>query len=135
MVGGLKSTLLPDITTSQGTALNKMYGLTFDVELGCKISEVLCMESLDYEGNTLAQSMAIAIQKKSVALFIDKILSSPNLNRQVMLDHEDLLRRKTEYETDYGSAVNYISENVDITVNDCLECRDLIGMVKGKILA
>lgn len=135
MVGGTYTAALPNFMNSSQTTKNDMYGLTFEVELGCKVSEVLCKDQLDYEGNTLAQSIAVAIQMKSGALFVDKLLNSPELNRIVMLDREQLAKSKEEWLTTYGAMVNYIADNVDVSVNDCLECRDLIEMTKTRILA
>lgn len=135
MVGGFYASALPDFMNSSQTTKNDMYGLTFDVELGCKVGEVLCKDQLDFDGNTLAQAIAVAIQKKSAALFIDKILLSPELNRIIMLDREQLSKSRDEWLSDYDTMVNYIAENTDVRVNDCLECRDLIEMSKGKILA
>ncbi len=42
MVGGLNSAALPDFTDCGCSTNNLMYGLTFGVELRCKIGEVLC---------------------------------------------------------------------------------------------
>jgi hypothetical protein len=135
MVGGYNRATLPDFMNIIPTASNNMYGLTFEVELGCKVGEVLCKDQLDYDGNTLAQSIAVAIQMKSAALFIDKLLLSPNLNRIVMIDREQMTKSRDEWLTTYGAMVNYIAENVDIKANDCLTCKDLIVMTKAKILA
>jgi hypothetical protein len=135
MAGGFYGASLPNWLTPQATALNDMNGLTFDVELGCRVGEVFCKDGLDYDANTLAQAMALAIQNKSAALFIDKILSTTNLNYDVMVARDERLRERGEYLNTYNEMVNYIAENVDITQNDCYQCRDVYELLKVGIKA
>ena len=112
-----------------------MNGMTFQVELGCLVNEVFCKDQLDFEGNTLAQAMAVAIQHKAGALFIDKILNTTNLNRQVMLDREQQQKNKESWEQTYKDMITYITQNIEIEVNDCFECKDVIEMIQGGIFA
>jgi hypothetical protein len=133
-VGGFTSDGLPDFdSTAQGT--EHLNGLTFDVEIGCLVNEVFCKDALDYEGNTLAQAMAIAIQKLSGALFVDKILTSQNLNRSIMIDREQLAKSAEGWRATYAEMIEYIVSNIDIEANDCFECRDMIEMIKVGIFA
>ena len=134
MAGGYYGTL-PNFIDPPTTANDRTYGLTFDVELGCKVGEALCLEELDYESNTLAGAMSQAIQKKMGAMFVDKILLSQNLNREILTMREDLAGFKNEWLKGYYEMINYIAENVEVENNDCFECRDLIEMSKGRILA
>lgn len=134
-VGGWHDSVLPDFMNINTSGLNYMYGLTFDIELGCKINEVFCKDSLDFDSNTLAQAMAIAIKKESGALFVDKILTTTNLNRDIMSDREGLAAFKQEWKASYVEMITYIVSNLDLTANDCLECRDIIEMIKGGIMA
>lgn len=135
MAGGYYGSALPDWYETPVNANNNMNGLTLDVELGCKVAEVLCKDELDYDGNTLAQAMAIAIQNEATTLFLDKILASPNLNRITMAYREDLLRRIEAYDTKYKEMIAYIAENADIKQNDCFECKDIVEMIKTGILS
>lgn len=135
MAGGINSAAMPNFMDYGSSASNYMYGLTFEIELGCKVGEVLCKDQLDFDGNTLAQAMALAIQRKAVVITIDAILGSQNLNRLVMIDREELLRKKAELEESYLTMVNFIAENVDITANDCFECRNIVDMIKIGIMA
>jgi hypothetical protein len=112
-----------------------MYGLTFEVELGCYVNEIFCEDTLDFDSNMLAQAMAVAIQKSAGALFIDKLLRTPNLNRTVMLDREGLQKAKEEYLASYQTMVQYIVDNIDYANNDCIECRDIVDMIHGGIMA
>ena len=135
-VGGWTDDTLPDFNVDTLVSpSNYMHGLTLDVELGCYINEVLCKDSLDFDGNTLAQAMAIAIQKKAGALFVDKLLRTPNLNRTVMLDREGLAKDRDTWLASYDEMVTYIIDNIDLSVNDCMECRDIVDMIKGGIFA
>ena len=134
-VGGFNSTALPDYMNSTTSPTIYMNGLTFEIELGCLVNEVFCKDQLDFTGNTLAQAMAVAIQRYSAMLFIDKILTSPNLNRQILIDREQLVKSKEEWKLSYQEMIAYIVENIDITANDCFECRDIIEMIQGGIMA
>lgn len=134
-VGGFHSTGLPNFMDTYFSGSDYMNGLTFQIELGCLVNEVFCKDQLDFDGNTLAQAMAVAIQHKSAALFIDKILNSTNLNRQIILDREQQQKNKDNWEQTYKDMITYITENVDIEANDCFECRDVIEMIQGGIFA
>jgi len=133
--GGFNSIALPDFMNSTDSGSDYMNGLTFQIELGCLVNEVFCQDALDFSGNTLAQAMAVAIQMKAGALFIDKILNTTNLNRAVMLDREQQQKNKDEWLANYNEMLKYIAENIDITANDCFECRDLVDMIKAGIFA
>ena len=134
-VSGFNAVGLPNYMNSLASGSDYMYGMTFQVELGCLVNEVFCKDQLDFEGNTLAQAMAVAIQMKSGALFIDKILNTVNLNRQVMLDREQQQKNKEQWEKSYQDMITYITQNIDIEANDCFECRDVIEMIAGGIFA
>lgn len=134
-VGGFTSPTIPDFMNDTTSGTDLMNGMTFEVELGCLVNEVFCKDALDYGGNTLAQAMAIAIQKLAGALFVDKILLSPNLNRMQMINHEQLSASAVEWRATYAEMINYVTENIDIEANDCFECRDIIEMIKGGIFA
>ena len=135
MVGGIYKSALPNFQDVETLAEDKMYGLTLDMEFGCKVGEVFCKDSLDYDGNTLAQAMAIAIQHKAGVLFIDKIINTTNLNRTVVINREDLQEKRKEYQETYDKMVQYLAENVDLTTNDCMECKDIVEMIKTGIMA
>ena len=134
-VGGFTSNGLPDFdSTAQGT--ESMNGLTFDIELGCKVEEVFCKDALDFQGNYLARAMAIAIQMLSAALFVDKILLSPNLNRMQMINHEQLTASSLEWKGKYAEMINFIVDNTDVeALSDCYECRDVVEMIKVGIFS
>jgi hypothetical protein len=137
MVGGHHSATLPALGTEPlpRTCSNLMYGLTFDVELKCKISETLCYESLDFETNNLAAAMALAIQHKAAVTLGSWIINSGNLSRFTMINTEQMIEDIKKWDKVYVDMITFISEQVDTTINDCLICRDIIEMARGGILA
>ena len=134
MVGGY---YLPTLVTDSCTtsSVNYLYGLTFDLELKCKVNEVLCEDYMDYEGNPLALYMAHAVRYKAGELLINRIELSPNLNRETMINTEAAAAARDVFITKYNDIVKYIVDRIDISVNDCLECRDLQEMIKAGIFS
>lgn len=136
MVGGINSATLPDFEACGCVNIaNYMYGLTFNVDLKCKIGEVLCLDQLDFEGNPLAAAMALAIQNKAGEVLSNWILQSPNLNRFTLINTEQFIDDVANYKATYNQMVKYIVESADITQNDCLACHDVYEMAKRGIFA
>jgi hypothetical protein len=137
MVGGYHTSTLPAFGTESisTSSSNMLYGLTFDVELKCRIGEVLCYESLDFESNNLAAAMAIAIQHKAAVTVASWIINSGNLNRLTMINTEQLISDIAKWNVIYNDMITFISKEVDITANDCLYCRDIFEMARTGILA
>lgn len=137
MAGGFHANTLPTFGT--GTmpyaTSNQLFGLTLEVELKCKINEVLCYESLDFESNNLAVAMAMAIQHKAASIVGSWIINSGNLSRFTMINTEQLLADIAKWDKIYIDMITFISEQADITINDCLACRDVWEMAKRGILA
>ena len=135
MAGGYHSVDIPEQGLCTHTTNNTMYGLTFDVELKCKINEVLCYESLDFESNNLAGAMAIAIQHKAATILGSWIVNSGNLNRFTLINTEQLIADVEKWNQVYIDMTKFVAEQVDISVNDCLACRDIYEMAKRGIMA
>jgi len=135
MAGGYHSTGFPDLDACTTTTNNLMYGLTLDVELKCKVNEVLCMDGLDFETNNLAGAMAIAIQHKAGSVLAGWILSSGNLNRYTLINTEQLVADMEAWGKVYNDMVTYIAAEADTSVNDCLICKDIVEMTRKGILA
>jgi hypothetical protein len=137
MAGEYHVDVIPDYAVEQSsrTCGNQMNGLTFEVDLKCKISEVLCYESLDFESNNLAAAMAIAIQNKAASIVGSWIINSGNLNRFKLINTEQLIEDIKKWDKVYVDMVKYIASEADITVNDCLACKDIFEMAKRGILA
>ena len=135
MVGGTKTAALPEFTECSCTTNNYMYGLTLGVELKCKISEVLCNEQLDFEGNALAAAMALAIQNKAGEILGDWILRSDALNRLSLTGTEQLQADIEGFKATYQEMVAYIVDEADISQNGCLACKDVYEMATRGIFA
>jgi hypothetical protein len=135
MVGGINTPTLPTFTDCACSTNNYMYGLTFQVELRCKIGEVLCQDQLDFEGNPLAAAMAIAIQNKTGEMLLNWLISSGNLNRYTIINTETFITQMESYKATYNQMIQYIVESADITQNDCLTCKDIYEMAKRGIFA
>ena len=133
-VAGFNSTGLPDFDTTL-TGYDYLNGLTFQVEIGCMVGEVFCKDALDFDSNTLAAAMAVAIQHKAGIEFISKVLRSQNLNRHILAWREQLTKDRDEWVKTYQDMITYISDNIDIEANDCFECKDVIEMIHGGIFA
>jgi len=137
MAGGFNQPTLPEFNLQYlpVTSSNMMWGLVLDVELKCKVSEVLCMESLDFESNNLAGAMALAIQHKAGVILASWIVNSKNLSRYNITETEQMLADIEAWNKIYIDMVNYIATEADASVNDCLVCKDFVEMTKRGILA
>lgn len=118
-----------------GNVGNYMNGLSLDVELSCDVSEVLCDDTFDFVTNPLAISTALAIRYRAGQFLIGDILSSANVNRYTMMDGSLLQKWYMEYGNKYKEQLDWAIPTIDITANDCLECRDIIKMTKRGIFA
>jgi hypothetical protein len=106
-----------------------------EVDIKCRVDEVLCYESLDFEGNMLARAMAIAIQHKAASTMASWVINSGNLNRFTMINTEQTILDIAKWDGTYTEMIKYIAENVNITTNDCLYCKDIFEMARTGILA
>lgn len=136
MVGGVNISSIPDFADyDECKSDNKLYGLTFKVELKCKIGEVICNEQLDFEGNPLAGAIALAIQNKAGEMLLSWILQSGNINRFTIINTEQHINDIANYKATYQQMIQYIVDTVNITQNDCLACKDVLEMSKRGIFS
>lgn len=110
-------------------------GLILDVDFKCKIQDLLCKDTLDFETNENAVVMAAAIQYRAAALLIDNILASGTINRYTMTDRERLMGKKNTYTTEYNNRIDFLAQNINLTANDCLECNDFNDLLKVGIFS
>jgi len=103
-------------------------GLAIDVSMVCNTAEIICggdsNDSLDFENDGVALSMAYAIRFKAGEILIEDILASGEINRFTMLDKERLWGKRNHYRTEFRTRIVYISDTIDIESNDCLVCGD-----------
>lgn len=112
-----------------------LQGLLLDVDFKCKVQDLLCKDTLDFETNENAAVMATAIQFKAAASLIDSILASGNINRYTMTDRERLMGKKNTYTTEYNNRIEFLAQNINLTANDCLSCNDFNDLMKVGIFS
>jgi len=136
MIGGLET---DDITAFDEEmsvySTSYMNGLFFDVELKCKVREVLCQDSLDFEGNPLAIAMAMAIRYKSASLLADSILKSGDPNLQTLVNADALSVAREEWIEQYNVMTEYIASNVNLQANDCLCEKNVFGLTSKGVFS
>lgn len=130
MVGSHATDSLTTFDDCDAVTSNQMNGLTLDVELRCTVTETLCNNELDFEGNPLAMSMAMAIRYKAAEILADAMIKSGKLNRYTLIDHELFGTSIEEWRTEYKANVDYIVANADIASNDCFTCKETTGLKK-----
>jgi len=135
MAGAFSDSTLNDLDDCSTTTSSYMNGLTFLVELRCKVNEVLCMDELDFVANPLAMAMAHAIRYKAGELLVNKILLSPNLRRETMINTEALVAARDVWIVKYDKLAEDLTKRIDVTINDCLECRDGQEIILGGIFS
>jgi len=134
MLGGFYSDTL-DFSDLDDTADNYTNGLFFDVQFKCNVNEVLCKDALNYTVNPLAAAMAHAILYKAAEIVIRQMISPTKIHQKIAMNQETLAQFMVDYRDKYKEMLDYIVSEADITGNDCLECRDLSGMIKHGIFA
>ena len=134
MLGGWEGNTLTDFDTAPDRGLNKCFGLVASIEIGCKASEVLCKNELNFATNPLAMSSAIAIQHKAAEYTVTEILNSPKLNRAQMSFAEALKSEVNDWRAKYNEHVQYITQNVDLSGNDCLCQKGAFAMSMQSVL-
>jgi len=133
MVGGVQSDSLDFMNLGlSGSSL--MNGLTVTAEFRCKVGEVLCKDELDFIGDPISGAIAHAILYRAAFHLADMIVTTSEINRQSLMNREQLVEYQKEWVTKYNEMITYIVENLDITKSDCIECRDKIFIHRAGIL-
>lgn len=114
---------------------NYTMGILLDVEFKCKVSDLICKESLDFEYNPLALTMAHAVRYNAGAKLIDTILASGDPNRYTMTDRERLMGKKNTYTREFLDRIGYLTEQINYKANDCLACNDFDDIIKVGIFS
>lgn len=135
MTGTTEINSLTELDDLDSVCSNNMNGLTFNVDFGCKVNEVVCKDSLDFEGNMLALSLALSVQYASAVSLADKVQKSDILSRTNMLQADDWEEAALEWDLKYQQQIEYIVDNVSHTGNDCLSCKSFMKMTGQGILA
>jgi hypothetical protein len=134
MVGGVETDSLDFMNDDLSPSMD-MNGLVFHMEFRCKIGETLCKDSLDFVGDPIAGAIAHAILYKAGFLLADMLISTNEINRQTMMNHEALIEFQKEWIEKYNEMIEYIVSNVDVSMSDCFICRDHYQIHRAGILA
>lgn len=128
-VSGGEAAVLIDMDTAK--TVNKAYGIVLDVEIRCISSNFVCREYNDK--NALAIVAKWAVAYKANEILIERILSSPEVNRYTLMNREHLYGKRNHFRAEYQNRVQYILDNVDVSKTDCFICKQS-GLFLGGIL-
>lgn len=139
MLGGGQINSLSEVTEIDGldeTTFSKyLHGLTFEVGFNCKVDEVVCKDSLDFVGNPLALGVAFAILYGTGYEVANRLLKDDQMERYNLINGEEWEADQIEWMEKYNQHINYIAEEASIAGNDCLTCKDVIGMTRSGIFS
>ena len=130
MVGSMEINSLTELDDLPTTMRDKMMGIFLDMDFGCKISDLLCEDRLDFQANPLALSMALAIQYRAAMFVADKVMNPQVLSRDNMMDQTGWEDNYLIWSEKYNQQVNYIVSQVNHQNTDCFTCRDVLGMTR-----
>ena len=102
-------------------------GLILDLIIHCNTQDLICggdNVDMDYENDSIARVIAASIQFKTGVVLTEDILNSGNLNRYTMMSRDYMKGRRSHYSAEYGSRIQWLGENIQISGNDCLACDD-----------
>ena len=120
----------PTTTSALGTY---MLGLVLDVDISCDFKEFLCSSDFNYNNDPVALSIAFALRYKTGLNLCHDILSSGEINRWTMIDHDMIAANMELYDKKYMENVKFIGQNIDLTKSDCWICKEYFGIHKGRI--
>jgi len=129
MPGNIETDTL-DFSDLSCTSGNYMNGLTFDISFWCDLSRQFCFDEADLNDRQFI-SVAYAILHISAYYLCTQILTSPNISRYTMINHEQLNALRQLHEAKYKELITYLVETTDITNTDCLTCKNNIRIGKA----
>ena len=135
MVGGKEILSLTELESEVTGVGNSMFGISIDASFSCKVDEVICEGAMDFVGNPLALSAALAVQYAAGAYVARKVMKSAILNIENMVGLDDWEYDEMTWMEKYNEKVNYIVSQVDHTANDCLTCKDIHGLTRGGLFS
>lgn len=102
-------------------------GIILGVDIRCGNDDIICKAFLENE--FIRVGMADAIQRKSVANLIDQVLHSEQINRYTQAKREQMYYDKGTLNKQYKNAVQWVSENMSMSLNDCYVCQTIDSQV------
>lgn len=128
MIGGSSGDNFTSIRQST-SANDYAMGLLFDVEIKCEVTDLIC-KHLDFTYNSVAMGIAYAVYYKTAELLMARIINNSEINRDAEINGENYEKFMGMYKLKYEQLLKDISENVDLSLNDCLMCRRKIANFK-----
>ena len=118
-----------DITNVDGfkSTSQDLNGIVLDVDVKCKVSEIICSSQypLDFENDVDAMSIAYAIRFRAAAILYQDLLGTDNINRFSMMNRDEVFRDINEWNGKYTEWINYACLNSNnLEENDCLMCKE-----------
>lgn len=111
---------------SNTTSIN---GIVLDVQVKCKASDIICSDEhqLDFSDESDAMGMACAIRFRAAAKLYEEVLTSTNINRQTLMDREQMAKYIQFWNTEYQNWITYICSNfsTETGVTGCYICKDI----------
>jgi hypothetical protein len=137
MIGGFETSNISDLSDPDKAIYGSsdLNGLTLDVNLQCKTSEVFCKDSINYDTNPLANAMGFAVKFKASHIILNKLLTTQNLNRDILINREAWLDMTKKFDAEYNKYLGWVVENIYIKTNDCFECKDVFRAIKSGIFS
>ena len=106
------------LTSFQRT--NYVNGILLDADIRCGSQSIIC-EAYTYN-ELIRAAVQTAIQYKAVALLIWSMLNSNEINRDTMAKREQMEASAYRLGGKFKNDVQWISENIDLSDNDCYIC-------------
>jgi hypothetical protein len=131
-VNGFQANDLSSPNPTKGLLMN---GLTIGVEIGCKISSVICNNQFDFETNPVSLAVALAVRYRAAIILASKVRSSTQLTRETFVNEDEFAYSIEKWEAGYKEKIDFIAANVDLTGNDCVVCKDFMEMKTNVIFS
>lgn len=133
-VSGTKGSDVNNIRSFTNT--DKIFnGVILDLEVKCKTEELICNSErpLDFVNDAYAKYLAYAVRFRAAAKLYSDLLSTDNIDRQTMMNRDEMKIWMNEWQKNYLACINYLCSLINVGNNDCLVCKDLVGFKKTGI--
>lgn len=114
---------------------SKSAGISINVSFTCKVDEVLCNTKIDWHGDPLAMSIALAIRYRTAMIIAEEVIRNPKPSEANMTQAAEWAAGAAEWAKHYEGAVEYITSQANLTANDCLRCKDVFEIVRSPVVA
>lgn len=101
---------------------NYTHGIVIDADIRCAVGDLICRE-YDRE-NAIALTLAYATRYKAGEILIEKVMSSPVVDRYTMMNREYLWGKRNHFRKEYETRITYVASVMDVAGSDCFICRE-----------